>query len=133
MRPIDFFVYYCMQTFKTGNLNYKTPLGRACGAASFIMGNLVITIIEFVLYLVAGYKIMDHQISFITIFIGVHILMGIIIYYIYHNKNRYQYIISSQYKSFKYTNTTGLTILIATFVLSIILMFVGSIYITDYI
>jgi hypothetical protein len=133
MRPIDFIVYYCMQTFKTGNLNYSTPLGRACGGVGFIIGSLVITIIEFVVYLAAGYKITDHQIPFIIIFAGIYLLMGAIAYYIYHNKKRYQYITSSQYKPFKYTNTIGLTISVVAYVLSMTLMCAASVYIKDYI
>ena len=123
MRPIDFLVYYCMQTFKTGNLNFNTPLGRACGLASFVVGSLVLTIIVFILYLTTGYIIMDHYIAFMVTFLTGYVLSNTLVYYIYRNRKRYQYIMSPHYKPFKYTNTTGLAISVAAFVLSIISIF----------
>ena len=133
MRPIDFFVYYCMQRFKSGNLNYKTPLGRTCGAVGFTIGSLVIIIIELTLRLLIGYKIIEHQYPFIITFTAVNLLTGAIAYYIYHNKKRYEYIRSSQYRQFKLTNSIGFTISIVTFLLSFILLAAVTIYVNDYI
>ncbi len=133
MRPLDFFVYYCMQTFKTGNLNFETPLGRACGGAGFIIGTFVVIIIELTLRLSTGYKIMEHEYPCIFIFITVYFSMGAIVYYIYHNKNRYEYIMSSEYRQFKFSNTIGYTISILAFLLSFVLLAASTIYINDYI
>jgi len=133
MRPIDFFVYYCMQTFKTGNLNYSSPLDKACGAIGFVIGSLVIIIVELTLRLSVGYKIIEHQIPFIITCTVVFLLPGSIIYYIYNKKKRYEYILSSQYRSFKLTNTIGFTISIVAFMLSFILMAGVTIYVNDYI
>jgi len=133
MRPIDFFVYYCMQTFKTGNLNYKTPLGRACGGLGFTIGNLVVIIVEFILRLSVGYKIIEHKYPFIITFSAVYLSIGAIAYYIYRNKKRYEYIMSSQYRQFKLANTMGYVISIVGFLLSFILLAAATIYINDYI
>jgi hypothetical protein len=133
MRPVDFFVYYCMQRFKTGNLNYNTPLGRACGGVGFTVGSLIVIIIELTLRLSVGYKIIEHQYPFIITFTAVYLLTGAIAYYIYHNKKRYEYIRSSGYRQFKLTNTIGFTISMVAFLLSFILMAASTIYINDYI
>ena len=133
MRPVDFFIYYCMQQFKTGNLNFKTPLGRACGAIGFTVGNIIFIIIELILCLAIGYKILDHYLPFLITFVAVYLSTGAITYYIYHNKKRYQYIQSSQYRSFKLTDTIGFAISIVAFFLSFILLATASIYIGDYI
>jgi hypothetical protein len=122
MRPIDFFIYYCVQTFKTGNRYYSSPLGRACGGFGFVIGSFIIIIIELTLRLSVGYKIIEHRIPFMITFAVVFLLPGSILYYIYYNKKRYEYIRSSEYKPFKLTNTIGFTVSIVVFMLSFILM-----------
>lgn len=133
MRPIDFVVYYCMQRFKTGNLNYNTPLGRACGVIGFVIGSLILIIVEITLRLSISYKIIEHEIPFVITFAIAFLLPGSIFYYIYHKKKRYEYIRSSQYRPFKLTNTIGFTISIVAFMLSFILMAAATIYVNDYI
>jgi hypothetical protein len=133
MRPIDFFVYYCMQKFKTGNRDYSSPLGRACGAVGFTIGCFIVLFIEVTLDIVKGYKLMDHQYPFILTFAAVNLGMGAAVYYVYSNRKRYQYIKSSQYKPFRLTDTVGFTMTIVALTLSLIFMFAGSIYVADYI
>lgn len=132
MRPIDFIIYYCMQQFKTGNLNYTTPLGRACGVVGFIIGILILIIVELILRLSANYKIIEHQFPFTITGIAVFLLPGSVFYYIYHNKKRFKFIQSSEYIPFKFTNTTGYTVSIVAFLLSFFLLCVATIYINDY-
>jgi hypothetical protein len=133
MRPLDFIIYYCMQQFKTGNLNFSTPLGRACGVIGFTVGNLIFIIIELTLCLAINYQILDHFFPFLITFIVVYLSTSAIAYYIYHSKKRYQYIQSSQYRTFKLTNTIGFTICIMAFALSMILAAAISVYAGDYI
>ncbi len=114
-------------------MRFKTPLGRACGVAGFTMGALIIVVVEFSVYFASGYKIMDHESTFVILFAGIIILMNVITYYIYYYRKRYQYIKSIKYKPFTFTDTSGLLITILVFAISFVLIFVSSIYIGDYI
>lgn len=123
MRFIDFIVFYGMANLKrTGGESLKANLYRAVFLASLIITMLIFPIVQLIYYSFSKIDIWDLSYSpFFIVIAG--IISMLILQYIYIRKERYDYIISDEYNSFKLNSTIGVIISMLVFVLSIITIF----------
>jgi hypothetical protein len=117
---------------KNRPVDVSTRLKGACTAVGFTFGSLVFITVQVIVYIVSGVKIVDYKYPFAILFAAIFLLINTITYNIYYNKNRYQFIISDDFKPFRLKNSTGFTICILALILSFILFGAVSILIGVY-
>ncbi len=124
MRLFDFLVFYPMANFERRRVKEFTwggPLDRATLLAALTTSFLVFAGLEIIYFLMFKVNILDVWYT-IFLFLAGSILMVQLFGYLYITKKRYEYITSSQYKSFTLNTTLGVTISFLLFVFS----FLGS-------
>jgi hypothetical protein len=102
---------------KLGALSWGSPLARAVFLATLSINLLLFIAAETICFVVFRINILDTYLS-IIIFIIVGVLIAQLLGYLYITKQRYEYIISSKYKSFTLSITIGVTICFLLFVFS---------------
>jgi hypothetical protein len=109
MRFIDFIVFY-VANFRRNmdESTRKSQLGQAVFIASFTT-SMIISIAVELIYFLFKIDIASSSNFFLKIAIG-GILMYALFEYIYMNKKRYEYIISSQYTPFRLSLRLGVII-----------------------
>jgi hypothetical protein len=123
MRLIDFFVFYEATLYKDKEEENRTGnrrLGKAISIAGCIIALWLTTIIQIIIFLVLKRNLINRKIL-VKIYFIIAVLSVLILRYIYISKERYQYIISSQYRPFKLGRYTGITIMIFVLLASVVL------------
>ena len=122
MRVFDFLVFYPMASFKkreVTDFTWQTPLERATILAAISSTCLLMSGLEIICFLVFRINILDiYYVVFLFLVGG--IVMVFLFNYIYIKRKRYEYIISPQYKSFKFSVTAGVIICFLVFIFSIL-------------
>jgi len=123
MRLIDFFVFYEATLYKNKEEENRTGnrrLGKAISIAGCIIALWLTTIIQIIVFLVLKRNIINLKI-WVKVYFIVAILSILILRYIYISKERYQYIVSSQYRPFKLGRYAGITVIFFSLIASVAL------------
>jgi hypothetical protein len=124
MRVIDFFVFYVTTLYKNkprGNLFWDSPVRRTMFVVGLTFTLLLFSILEIVVFLIAGINIMENRLSEIVAIIG-GVLLIQLLGYVYIVKKRYEFIISSQYRAFTLNANLGVAICVVVSLFAFLLM-----------
>jgi hypothetical protein len=124
MRLIDFFVFYEATLYKNKEEENRTGnrrLGKAISIAGAIVGLWLTTVIQVIVFFVLKENLLINLKIWVKVYFIIAILSILILRYIYISKERYQYIISSQYRAFKLGRYTGAFVIFFLLIASVVL------------
>lgn len=122
MRLIDFIVFYTMPNFKRKKMEgllWASPLARSVFLASLSISLLLYIAAEIICFIIWRINILNSYFSIIVFIIG-GALIAQLLGNLYMTKKRYEYIISSKYKSFTLGINIGIAISFLLFVFSVL-------------
>lgn len=122
MRILDFIIYYTTIYFKKNSylLTWSTALERACYATTLATIFWTMTFWEIVNDYILKKK--NHDLPAVLLII-VGICASLLYQYIYINRNRYEFIISDNYKRFQIEEKNGILTVIVFNIISFIIPF----------
>lgn len=128
MRLIDFFVFYEATLYKSKKEENRTGnqrLGKAIRIAGLIVAVWITTSVQLISFSILRRNIINIRTCAVIYFV-IAVITILIFQNIYVTNNRYQYVISEQYRSFKMGRYKGIFIILFTLLASVALsVFVG--------
>ncbi len=123
MRLIDFIVFYTMALYKKKKMDgllWSNSLRRSVFIAGLFTTLCLYSLTEIIAFLVTRINFIDKSISQIAFIVAVLLIIQLF-RYIYVRKERYEFIISSEYKAFTFSTRTGMTLVFLLVIFSFLL------------
>ena len=126
MRLIDFFVFYQATLYRSSKEESRKGnqrLGKAVRIAGIIIGSWLFTIIELTRFMLFTTSPIKFSI-WLAIYLVFVAAIWIVLSYVYITKERFQYIISKQYKAFTTSKTLASVIGFFTLMISVAIVII---------
>jgi len=134
MRLIDFFVFYEATLYKSKEEENRTGnqrLNKATRVAGLIVATWITILVQLFSFIILKRNLINSHIWMIVTF-TIALMTILILQNIYITNDRYQYVISEQYRAFKLGRNAGIFIVFSVFLISIAISVSIGIYLGNF-